>query len=606
MYIRYFLLFLLPLYHVSGGAQTNELPNILWITSEDNSPFLGCYGDELATTPNLDQLAAEGVTFDQAFATTPVCAPSRFTIITGTYGTSRGTANMRSAYPISEEVKFYPKYLREKGYYTTNRSKKDYNTIDQPEAWDESSNKAHYHNRPAGKPFFHITNITTSHESSLHRKKEDLYHRPGDMQLPPYHPDLPEIRYDWAQYYDKVMEMDKQVGEIIAQLKADGLYDKTIIFYYSDHGGVLTRSKRYLYESGLKIPFIVRIPPAYQHLFPGYQPGSRTDRMISFVDLAPTLLSIIGIPIPDYMQGRPFMGREIGPEKSHIIGYADRMDERVDMSRTIRTKKFRYNKHFMPDRPCGRYLHYLWIMPTSRAWEEAYQEGNCNPVQRQFFEPKPDEQLFDIQADPHNVNNLAGDPEYMALKDSLADLLYQRMLADKDLSIIPETMRLGENNLEWYQKVREGDYPYEALLEAAWMCSNRGDISIRQLKKWLKKDAAFQYWTLRHLVLNPNPAYLRLHKKALKTIKKGPVTTRIAGIRYLYSAEETQEAQNLLRELLDHEEMMVRAHALDAASLFALEDLRPFQKKLEELSQRPRVNYDGRISIRYLELMAGM
>ena len=239
-----------------------ELPNIIWLTSEDNSPFFGCYGDKFATTPNLDKLASEGFLYTRAYANAPVCAPTRNTILTGVYACSGGNEHMRSNYRKSDIVKTYPEYLREIGYYCTNNVKTDYNlgNFDDKAIWDDCSNKAHYKNRKNGQPFFAVFNCTISHESSLHKSIPDslLRHRPEEIPLPPYHPATPEMKHDWAQYYDKIEDMDSWVGEKLKELEDAGLLENTIVFYYGDHGGVLARSKRYVYESGTHVPFIVR------------------------------------------------------------------------------------------------------------------------------------------------------------------------------------------------------------------------------------------------------------------------------------------------------------------------------------------------------------
>jgi N-sulfoglucosamine sulfohydrolase len=272
----------------------DELPNILWLVSEDNSPMLGCYGDDFATTPYLDKMASEGFLYTHAYANAPVCAPARNTIITGFYANSGGNQHMRSRYAKSEVVRTYPEFLREAGYYCTNNAKTDYNTssIDPGNSiWDESSGTAHYRNREPGQPFFAVFNTNISHESSIHDSipMEELRHDPYKVPLPPYHPDTPAMRHDWAQYYDKIEEMDRWVGEKLRELEESGLAENTIVFYYGDHGGVLARSKRYVYETGTHVPFILHIPEKYKYLFPAEQPGSEVNRLISFVDLAPTL-----------------------------------------------------------------------------------------------------------------------------------------------------------------------------------------------------------------------------------------------------------------------------------------------------------------------------
>jgi N-sulfoglucosamine sulfohydrolase len=249
-----------------------ELPNILWITSEDNSPFAGCYGDTFATTPNMDKLAADGFLYTHAFANAPVCAPARNTILTGVYASSGGHSHMRSQYPKSDLVQPYPVYLREAGYYCTNNVKEDYNLPGHQTKgiWDESSRTAHYKNRQPGQPFFAVFNSTLSHESSIHRRTplDQLRHDPAKVTLPPYHPDTPDMRHDWAQYYDKIEDMDAWIGTILKELDESGEAENTIVFYYGDHGGVLARSKRFLYNTGTKVPFIVRIPEKYKYLLP--------------------------------------------------------------------------------------------------------------------------------------------------------------------------------------------------------------------------------------------------------------------------------------------------------------------------------------------------
>lgn len=302
---HFVVLLLLILLNSGSSGQPTDRPNILWIVSEDNSPFIGAYGDSFATTPNIDHFATQSVRYTHAFATAPVCAPSRSTLITGLYPSSLGTLHMRSNYPLPAIVKFFPRYLREAGYYTSNNAKKDYNTIDQPEAWDESSQKATYKNRKSGQPFFSVFNIGISHESQLHNSipNADLKHDPEKVLIPPYHPRTPEMKHDWAQYYDRIQEMDEQVGAILKELEASGLSDNTIVFYYSDHGGVLGRSKRFMYESGLHVPLIIRFPEKYSHLASG-KPGSSNARIVSFVDFAPAMLSLANIDPPVHMQDR--------------------------------------------------------------------------------------------------------------------------------------------------------------------------------------------------------------------------------------------------------------------------------------------------------------
>jgi arylsulfatase A-like enzyme len=325
-------------------AEATELPNILWIVSEDNSPWLGSYGDEIATTPRLDALASESIRYTRAYSNAPVCAPSRNALITGAYPIAFGTEHMRSRFKIPEEIRFYPSYLRAAGYYTTNNAKKDYNTVDQPDAWDESSNKASYRNRAEGQPFFHITNLNVTHESRLHRGDVAQNHDPAAVELKPNHPDTPEARNDYAVYYDRLEELDGQVGEILDQLQADGLADDTVVFYYSDHGGAVAGTKRFLTEAGLHVPLLIRVPEKFRHLA-AYVDNETVDRPVSFVDLPATLLRLAGIDLPSHMVGNSVLHDS---ENRYVFAYGGRMDDRRNLVRSVSDGRYRLQRRPVP------------------------------------------------------------------------------------------------------------------------------------------------------------------------------------------------------------------------------------------------------------------
>ena len=418
-----------------------EQPNILWITSEDNGIELGCYGDDYARSPNIDWLAARGIRFSNCWSNAPVCAPARTTIISGMYATSLGASNMRSRAKRPEGTRLLPELLRAHGYYCSNNSKEDYNFIASSQPWNDSSNKAHWRNRPAGVPFFSVFNFTTSHESQIRTRPHKAKHDPATVPLPPYHPDLPEVRQDWAQYYDKIEEMDAQVGEIIQQLREDDLLDSTIIFYFGDHGSGMPRSKRWLYQSGLHVPMVVIIPESFMHLRPNaYAAGGLDKRLISFVDLVPTVLKLASAPIPEYLQGIPFLGAGDLQTNKYLFGFRDRMDERIDMSRAIRNERFLYIRNFMPYRPQGTFLNYMFQTPTTVAWRQAFRNGQLQPHQAQFWLPKPIEELYDLQKDTYQVRNIVNDPTFEHVKGELRDQLKQTMLETKDLGVIPEAI----------------------------------------------------------------------------------------------------------------------------------------------------------------------
>ncbi|MBM3861591.1 MAG: sulfatase, partial [Verrucomicrobia bacterium] len=313
------------------AANAADRPNILWLVSEDTTTTLACYGDKITPTPTIDKLAREGIVYERCF-TQPVCAPSRHTLIAGMYAVCSGPAHqMRAQGKIPDWLKGFPAYLREAGYYTSNNAKTDYNSpIDVKEAWNESSKKAHWRNRAAGQPFFSVFNHEVCHESCLFPEKEEPTVDPAKVRVPPYQPDTPEIRADWARHYSRLAKMDSQLAEKLKDLGDAGLAEDTIVFYYGDNGGVVARSKRFLQRSGTHVPLVVYYPPKWQHLAPA-KPGSRIKDPVHFVDFAPTVLSLAGVKIPGYMQGRAFAGKAKVAPGEFVLCTRDRMDERYDM-----------------------------------------------------------------------------------------------------------------------------------------------------------------------------------------------------------------------------------------------------------------------------------
>lgn len=555
-----------------------DLPNILWLTSEDNSPLLGCYGDTFATTPNLDKLAAEGFLYTHAYANAPVCAPTRNTILTGIYSCSAGNENMRSFYPKSDIVKTYPEYLRQAGYYCTNNVKTDYNlgNFDDKAIWDDCSNKAHYKNRPEGKPFFAVFNTTISHESSIHKSipNEELRHSPDEVPLPPYHPATPEMKHDWAQYYDKVEDMDSWVGEKLKELEEAGLLENTIVFYYGDHGGVIARSKRYVYESGTRVPFIIRIPKKYKYLFPEEKVGSKVDRLVSFVDLVPTLLSIAGIQIPEYLQGNAFLGKQKTPDPEFAFMFRGRMDERFDMSRAVRDQRFRYIRNYMPYRTYGQHLEYLWKAPSIRSWEKAFLNGECNELQSAFWKTKPVEELYDTENDPWEVNNLANDLNYVDVLERMRTANKDWVAKIQDAGFIPEADRNDRaGDVPVYDYMRSGKVDFEEILNAAEIAT-LGEVSnLGLLKDYLKSDeSAVRYWGATGLLILGDDAQPAIDElKAATSDESANVVAMAAEV--LYKLGEKQTAKTALLNVLKNSNEMARCHALNVID--CIEDKSP-------------------------------
>jgi N-sulfoglucosamine sulfohydrolase len=543
------------------------LPNILWITSEDNSPFLGCYGDSLATTPHLDRLAARGFRYTHAYANAPVCAPSRNTILTGVYASAAGQENMRSAYRKSDVVKLYPEYLREAGYYCTNNQKEDFNIhpSQTQNLWNELGKEAHYKNRPAGKPFFAIFNSTITHESSIHTTVPDarLRHRPESVVLPPYHPDTPEMRHDWAQYYDKVEDMDTWVGGILKELEESGQAENTIIFYYGDHGGVLGRSKRYLYESGTRVPFIVYIPEKYRHLYPAEAPGQPVNRMVGFVDLVPTLLSLINVKIPDYLQGNAFLGRQKTADPNYLYMFRARMDERYDLSRAVRDAQFRYIRNYIPYRIYGQHIEYLFRAPSLQSWKKACETGNCDAYQQKFWQPKPPEELYDTKNDPWEIHNLAEDPKFRAVLERLRQANQTHLLTIADAGFIPEaTLASIDKTQPIYDYMRSGRQDRNALLEAAEYASSH-EADPRKLARLLKSsDPSVRYWAASGFRILGNNA--QPYRKQLKKAASDPSeSVAIVAAETLYLLNLEKEGRQALINVLASPHTSTRTQALN-------------------------------------------
>lgn len=475
-----------------------DKPNILWITSEDNGPHLGCYGDEYASTPNLDGLATKGMIYRNAWSTAPVCAPARTTIISGVYPPATGGQHMRSMVSMPAFMKMYPQYLKEVGYYCTNNSKEDYNVVKPGKVWDESSRKAHWKNRAPGQPFFAIFNITTSHESQIRKRPHKAVHDPDKVTVPAYHPDTPEVRQDWAQYHDKLSEMDATAGKYLHEIEEAGLADDTIIFYYGDHGSGMPRSKRWPYNSGLSVPLIVHVPEKFKHLAPDeYAVGGETDRLVGFIDLTPTLLSIVGIEPPKHMQGHAFMGKFETEPVRYQFGFRGRMDERYDLVRSVRDKRYVYIRHYMPHRIYGQYIQYMFQTPTTQVWKKMYDAGQLQPPMTYFWEQKPVEELYDLAYDPDEVKNLAESPSHRAVLKRLRKAHQDWVMETRDIGFLPEgEVHERSKGSTPYEMGRDNEaYDLASVFEIAQIAAGRDEASLPTLLDALKSnDSAVRYW----------------------------------------------------------------------------------------------------------------
>jgi arylsulfatase A-like enzyme len=428
-------------------------PNIVWISAEDLSLRIGSYGDPLARTPTIDRLASEGMRFTRAFVTLPICAPSRTAIITGMYQNAIGAMHMRTTENRVEAlpgpylavpphyVKAFPEYLRAAGYYTTNNSKTDYQFGTPFTIWDESSPRAHWRNRPdPAQPFFAVFNFTGTHESQVwadspSRRGKPLVTDPGDVEVPPYYPDTRAVREDLARHYDNIADLDAWTDNLLRQLEEDGLLENTIVFFWTDHGDGLPRAKRALYDSGLHVPLIVRWPDELQ-------PGSLNDELVSLIDLAPTVLSLAGVPIPVHMQGRVILGDAKGPAPEYVFAGVDRVDMAYDMIRAARDGRFKYIRNFYPHLPYAQFVAYRNNSAIMQELLRLHAEGALTGAQTLWMaDQRPPEELYDTETDPHEIRNLATDPAHAtrlrrmsgALDDWMSRIGDQGLVAEAEL-----------------------------------------------------------------------------------------------------------------------------------------------------------------------------
>ena len=448
------LLLCLPLFSASSPSTEDERPNIVWISVEDMSPWLGCYGDETVPTPNVDSLAARGTRYTKAYANAPVCAPARATLITGCYATAIGAMHMRTGKPSTAalasnpsaydgipsyeatppaEVRCFPELLRAAGYYCTNASKRDYQFKEPPTVWDASGGKAHWKNRPdKEQPFFAVFNLTMTHESGAFKKnkRRPKVADPATVSVPPYYPDTPIVREDIARTYDNIAAMDARVGKILGELEAAGHFEDTIIVFFSDHGVGLPRGKRYVYASGTHVPLIVSHPGAEAKV---------TERLVSFVDFAPTTLSLAGIEPPAWMMGHAFDGAHEDAAQPFVFFHADRMDAETDCSRAVTDGQHRYIRNYMPELPRLYPVAYAESIPMMAELHALRASGEATAAQWQIVsETKAPEELYATTADPHEIMNLIDADESTELAAPLRAALDTWIESTGDLGLMPE------------------------------------------------------------------------------------------------------------------------------------------------------------------------
>ncbi len=550
----------------SIALSATDRPNILWITSEDNSAYyMSCYGNENAQTPHIDQLAQVGNRYTHAYSNAPVCAVTRSTLLTGVYAVTQGTLHMRSRYPIPERFRPYTHYLKNVGYYCTNNDKTDYNFKgDDKSYWDECSKQAHYKNRGTDQPFFAIFNLTSSHEHCLFPDSVERYREqgvipqqnrvpPSEVIVPPLYPDTPEIRQDIANYQDAVTRMDKEVGALIKELEEQGLSEDTIIFYYSDHGGILPRSKRYLYETGTRVPLIISFPEKWKHLAPA-PAGQPVEETVSFVDFPATLLALAGIAKPEQMMGRTFLGETKEKAKDpYVFLHGDRFDEFYKFNRGITDGKYRYIRNFLPHQSAALRIAYPFRMNAWNSYKDAWKNGQTNAQQAQVWQAtQPIEELFDTENDPWELTNLATDPNYKELLMNMRKVLIRKMVELNDLGFFPEAMfkeRCGDGPVTTFA-AQATNYPIEEIVEIAMLAGEGNPSSKEAFAEALQSnDPIIRYWALMAYSITPSLAVG--NKPAIGSLMNDPFSAnRIRASQVMHQLGHPELATEKLLEIL--------------------------------------------------------
>jgi arylsulfatase A-like enzyme len=569
----------LPVLAGCGGNSNRKIfpdgpPNILWFISDDANPYIGAYGDALARTPNIDQFAKTGILYRNVFSNAPVCAPTRFSLLTGMLPESCGPAHhMRAVAKLPDIMRTVPEYLRAKGYYCTNNWKTDYNTnnFDESAIWDASSRTAHWRTRPEGKPFYSVITSLTTHESSLTPLLGTVTEgsvKPDQVRVPAFLPDTPEVRRDIASYYNRMERMDAELATVLQQLQDDGLAENTIVFYFSDNGGVLPRSKRFLYDEGLRSPLIVRVPDRWKNVIPT---GTATDvtTPVSFIDFPPTLLALAGLTAPSHMQGKPLLsaldtygsGSNVARATRYVFGMRNRMDERTDFSRSVTDGTTLYIRHYMPHRPWGLRNEYSFQLLSYQSWETEHLAGRLNAAQDLFWQQKPYEEFYDLRADRDQVNNLIADPARQAKIAEMRVALDEHMLDVNDNGFIPESAAPEG----WEASRVPGAYPLRRVMDLASLAAQRQPASLPVFRNASRdSNALVRHWAAQGLLMLGENARGGIEDLERLLDDELPQTRVVAG-EALIKLVPGHHALDLLVELLEsHPLPRVRLHAVEA------------------------------------------
>ncbi len=587
-----------------------QRPNILWVTIEDTSPqFIGCYGNEDASTPVIDQLAKEGVRFTNAFSTGTVCSPSRSTVITGVRTYKLGSGNHRSQYPIPNEIKGFPYYMQQQGYYVTNNSKTDYNVANAKafiqEAWNESSNQAGWWERKPGQPFFAVFNFNDSHQSRTmtypytQYQEEVLAQLPErdqigeeDFAMPPFYKDSPEMRKQFARVYNSIKLTDNKIGDLLNRLEKDQLMDSTIIFFYADHGEGIPRGKTNGINLGYRVPFVVWFPEMYKDLSP-WGTGLVSDELISFEDLAPTMISLAEGKVPDYLKGRVLLGEKRSKPVDQLFLSADRADNGIDMVRSVTNGRYVYSRNYMPFMPEARYIRYMEIGDIKQLMHKDLAENRLDALQQSLFEDRPAEFLYDIEQDKWETNNLVNKPGMQPLLDSMRTALQKNILQSRDVMFLPEYEigQISQKTTPYAFRQDKQKYPLNEIYATAALSGKRGkEIAAQQMKLLQSTDNIVRYWAIIGLRSQPEKT-LKPYKTVLeKAMQDNYPPVAITASAIAYDVFENQPAEEKLKKYCRDENPDLALTAINY--LLYVQQPKPFIETIQEVVKKKNISYE--------------
>lgn len=594
-----------------GSILAQERPNILWITIEDTSPqFIGAYGNKEARTPVIDQLSREGVRFTNAFSTGTVCSPSRSTIITGVKTYKLGTGNHRSNYPIPDFINGFPYYLQKAGYYTSNNFKTDYN-VDNAEAftskaWNESSNKAGWWKRKPGQPFFAVFNFEDSHQSRTMTQPYSWYVenvlenlppseriKDEEFKIPPFYIESSKMRKQFARVYNSLKLTDNKIGALLKKLSDDKLLDNTIIFFFADHGEGVPRGKTNGINLGYRVPFVIWFPEKYKNLSPWGTGGVVTDELVGFEDLAPTLISLAGGKVPDYLKGRILMGENRSKPTDHLVLSSDRSDNGIDLVRSVTDGRYIYSRNFMPYMPQVRYIRYMEIGEIKQQMRKDLTDNKLDELQKSLFEERPAEYLFDIENDVWETINLANTPSYKTLLKKMRKQLKKEILQARDILLLPEYEigLISKVTTPYEFRLDEHKYPVDKIYEVASLSGFRGkEVAAKQIVLLTNSNQFIRYWSIVGLLSQPSKILKGYKKEIIKAMQDPYPPVAITANAIAFQQFSYSKAEENLKRFCADDNMDLALMAINY--LLYVSNKEPFIKTMKRVHEMKDRNYN--------------